>query len=455
MIDEARDLHTILQPAARAGRCELVEIPNATLKEVLDAFQDAHYRGRIAVFHFAGHGGPDRLLLEERTGKALAADAGGIAAFLARQPGLKLVFLNACSTAEQVEALHAAGVPIVVATALDVPDVWARAFAFRFYKGLAGGSTLADAFGEAEAEMWAQYGGNQEGEAWPWRLHLRAEEDGTWKLPARRVQPPGPVPIQKPLRTQHFIGRETELAKLLEDLRPGKIVTLCGPGGIGKSALAAKAIWTLAPGDDPPELFPDGIVFHTFYHQPQADLALEAIARSHGVDPRPSPRDAARRALGGKQALLLLDGTEAADDLDAVLAVAGSCGVLITTRRRGDVPGACQDLVPLPDEHSLDLLRAWAGAYAGDPADAHHLAQLLGGLPLALLLAGRYLAQQRQQAIEFFEQALAIARVMGNRSGEGAALGSLGVAYKNLGNSGRAVEFYEQALVIDREIGDR
>jgi hypothetical protein len=43
-------------------------------------------------------------------------------------------------------------------------------------------------------------------------------------------------------------------------------VTLCRPGGIGKSALAIQAIWTLAPGHDPPARFPDGILFHTFYH---------------------------------------------------------------------------------------------------------------------------------------------------------------------------------------------
>ena len=403
LIDEARDLRAVLQPAARAGRCELVEIPNATLKEVLDAFQDPHYRGRIAVFHFAGHGGPDRLLLEERTGTALAADAGGTAAFLARQPGLKLVFLNACSTAEQVEALQSAGVPAVAATDLDVADEWARAFAFRFYKGLAGGSTLADAFGEAEADMQAQYGGNQEGEAWPWRLHLRAEEDGTWKLPARRVRPAGSVPLQRPLRTQHFMGREQELAKLLEDLKPGKVVALCGPGGMGKSAMAAEAVWTLAPGDEPPKRFPDGVVFHTFQDQPQTGLALEKIALAYGLEPRPTPRDAALQALAGKCALLVLDGTELADDLEAVLAVAGSCGVLMTTRRRMQAVDEWQDLQPLPRSKNLDLLQAWAGTYASDDAAANEIVRLVGGLPLALFLTGRYLARQKQQASEFVE----------------------------------------------------
>ena len=71
-------------------------------------------------------------------------------------------------------------------------------------------------------------------------------------------------------------------------------------------------------------------------------------------------------ALAGKQALLVLDGTEAADDLDAVLSVAGSCGVLITTRRHEDAPGERQDIEPLPRAESLQLLRAWAGKYAAD-----------------------------------------------------------------------------------------
>ena len=361
LVDEARDLRAILQPTARAGRCELVEIPNATLTEVLDAFQDLHTHGRIAVFHFAGHGQGDSLLLEERTGVPLLADAGGIAAFLARQAGLRLVFLNACSTADQVEGLHAAGVPAVVATDLDVTDEWAHPFAVRFYKGLVGGSSLVDAFGEAEAGVYAQYGGNRAGEVWPWRLHLRAEEDGKWVLPARRVRPARTVPLQKPLRTQHFIGREQELARLLEDLQPGKVVTLCGPGGMGKSALAAEASGPLRPATSRPTRFPDGIIFHTFYHQPQADLALEAIARVYGVDPRPSPRtppagarrqDCAARARrhGGSRR-------------------PGGSAVRGRRLRRAhyhappqqDAPDGGQDIAPLPRAESLHLLRAWAG----------------------------------------------------------------------------------------------
>ena len=60
-----------------------------------------------------------------------------------------------------------------------------------------------------------------------------------------------------------------------------------------------------------------------------------------------------------------------------------------------------------------------------------------------------------RRAIQFYEQQLAIVREIGNGRGEGAALGNLGNAYADLGETHRAIQFYEQALLILREIGDR
>lgn len=62
---------------------------------------------------------------------------------------------------------------------------------------------------------------------------------------------------------------------------------------------------------------------------------------------------------------------------------------------------------------------------------------------------------ETQLAIQFHEQSLLIDREIGNRRGEGAALGNLGVAYYCLGDSRQAVEFFDQHLIIAREIGDR
>jgi tetratricopeptide (TPR) repeat protein len=65
--------------------------------------------------------------------------------------------------------------------------------------------------------------------------------------------------------------------------------------------------------------------------------------------------------------------------------------------------------------------------------------------------AYRKLGEPRR-AIEFHEQALAIAREIGHRFSEADALTGLGNAYKNLGALDLAAEHEEQALAIAREI---
>ena len=209
------------------------------------------------------------------------------------------------------------------------------------------------------------------------------------------------LPFQRPPRVPHFTGREAELAALLQDLQPGRAVTICGPGGMGKTALAVEAIWQLATGSNPPQRFPDGIIFHTFYHKPQAALALEAIARAYGEDPRQSPLDAAKKALAGRRALIVLDGAEACDDLPTVLSVTGVSGVLITTRRHGDAPEDLCDLPPLPEDKAIELLQAWGKEMASDEGICRSICALLGHLPLAIFLAGRYLSHRRQIAGDY------------------------------------------------------
>jgi tetratricopeptide (TPR) repeat protein len=65
-----------------------------------------------------------------------------------------------------------------------------------------------------------------------------------------------------------------------------------------------------------------------------------------------------------------------------------------------------------------------------------------------------YARSEFKPAIGFYEEALAIAREIGSREGEGAALGNLGNAYSDLGEVRKAIEFYEHALDIARDIGD-
>ena len=56
-----------------------------------------------------------------------------------------------------------------------------------------------------------------------------------------------------------------------------------------------------------------------------------------------------------------------------------------------------------------------------------------------------------EKAIEYYEQALKIAREIGDRRGEGNRLGNLGIAYSNLGETKKAIDYYEQAFELNPE----
>ena len=74
----------------------------------------------------------------------------------------------------------------------------------------------------------------------------------------------------------------------------------------------------------------------------------------------------------------------------------------------------------------------------------------LGNMGNAYYRLGNY-----EKAIDFHQQCLTIVREIGDRQGEGAALGNLGLAYYSLGNYEKAIDFYQQCLTIAREMGDR
>ena len=58
-----------------------------------------------------------------------------------------------------------------------------------------------------------------------------------------------------PEEPNSFIGRERELAELRQMLRRTRALTLCGPGGIGKTRLALRFLATAE------QEFPDGVWF--------------------------------------------------------------------------------------------------------------------------------------------------------------------------------------------------
>jgi hypothetical protein len=195
LVREKNAIRKALEEAEAAGICEILYEPHASLDQIFDKFQK--YRERIQVFHFGGHANSVQLLLQDHQGKPQAAHAQGLMAFLGQQRGLKLVFLNGCSSGQQARELLRLGVPAVVGTSGSVSDGAACTLSTRFYKGLVQGLTLQQAWGDATQQALASAGGQvrdlyyegapaeaQDGN--PWAFEEQGG-GGKWKLPIRNI----------------------------------------------------------------------------------------------------------------------------------------------------------------------------------------------------------------------------------------------------------------------------
>ena len=75
--EELRQLQAILEAAEGKGLCNLVVRPNARLDQILETFTE--HRDRVAIFHYGGHAGGDRLFLETTGTEGAVAHAEGLA----------------------------------------------------------------------------------------------------------------------------------------------------------------------------------------------------------------------------------------------------------------------------------------------------------------------------------------------------------------------------------------
>ncbi len=159
----------------------------------------SRYRNDIHLFHFGGHTGSDVLLLHDRE-----AGAAGIGNMLAQQKHLALVFLNGCSSRDQVALLLDKGIPAVIATSAPVDDTRAKDFAVRFYQALADGHPVGVSFDMAQAYLTAKLEVQpiafQRGIFTPddicidtqhWGLFVRHESALAWTLPNQPSILPG------------------------------------------------------------------------------------------------------------------------------------------------------------------------------------------------------------------------------------------------------------------------
>jgi predicted ATPase len=205
---------------------------------------------------------------------------------------------------------------------------------------------------------------------------------GDGEFPPLRAPRPGNVP--RP--AEALVGRKKELIDLLRLIRGGRarIVTVTGPGGIGKTRLATEVAAELE------DAFADGVWFIDLAPLADSSLVLPTIAATIGA------RGELERHLADRQLLLVLDNFEhlldAAPDVAVAVGNAEGVGVVATSRAPLKVAGEREyPLRPLAESPAIELFRTRAEAVAADfDADYAQLAELckrLDRLPLAIELA--------------------------------------------------------------------
>ncbi|MEU4394567.1 LuxR C-terminal-related transcriptional regulator [Kribbella sp. NPDC023855] len=190
-----------------------------------------------------------------------------------------------------------------------------------------------------------------------------------------------------------FVGRAVEGAAVAEALREPGLVTLLGPGGMGKTRLAAVVAAAVAEEASMPGVFVDLVPV-------RAVLVARTVATALGVTERPPQTlaQALTEQLSSTRALLVLDNcehlvAETAELVELLLDACPDLSVLATSRERLAVPGErVVQLEPLPaasDGVQLfqDRARAVDSNFTADPTGIARLCERLDGMPLAIELA--------------------------------------------------------------------
>ncbi len=216
--------------------------------------------------------------------------------------------------------------------------------------------------------------------------------------------PPGSPPRapDRPRSLTSFVGRATEVAQVQGLLGRHRLLTLSGPGGIGKTRLAVEAARAVAGGFD-------HVAFVDLASLPPRGDVRAAVATAVGLAPRGAdPEGALAAYLAGGRTLLIVDNCEhvverAAGVVRELLTAVPSLRVLATSREplrlAGEVVWSVPPLTVEPvtqggeEPDAIRLLRARAeearpGSTTGvEAAVLAAVSRQLDGLPLALELA--------------------------------------------------------------------
>ncbi len=207
-----------------------------------------------------------------------------------------------------------------------------------------------------------------------------------------------------PRAASSFVGRERERRAVGELLRQGRLLTLTGPAGSGKTRLAIEVATELAGA------YADGATFVPLAGVRRAEGVLPAIAMALGLRDQGarSPYENLVRHLRRRELLLVLDNFEhvatAAPQIADLLAATEGPRLLVTSRGALHITGEQEfplDPLELPDERAgkadspavqlfVERARAVRPDFALSAENAAAVAAIcrrLDGLPLAIELA--------------------------------------------------------------------
>jgi hypothetical protein len=205
--------------------------------------------------------------------------------------------------------------------------------------------------------------------------------------------PPPGAPCQAPRPLDDFVGREDEIRRLERALKPGAraaITGVVGMGGIGKTELAKIVAHQVAGR------YRNGVLWADCGDERLTDVA-DRWATAYGVERLPGddlPAKAAnwRGLLSAKEALLVFDNVQPDQEVEPLFPAKGRSTVLITTRHAQHPALRSVDSLRLDQfipAEAMALAERVLGREATrvQQAEADHLFELVGYLPLAVSIA--------------------------------------------------------------------
>ncbi len=200
----------------------------------------------------------------------------------------------------------------------------------------------------------------------------------------------------------HFVGRETELTTIHEDLRRGNYVAITGMGGLGKTELVTQYATQYQDHYD-------GIIWFNARQRILAAEVFELFTLKFGLE---IPQTQGEKPLTLKQqvdwcwlqypktqkpVLIVVDDLTNLTQLQEVVSPETRFRVLITTRQQHLDPNYIQELPleVLSPPIALELLQKQLGKnhqrIVNEPETATEICEFLGNLPLGIILVGSYL----------------------------------------------------------------